>query len=49
MGKLIRQFLGVAPCKRIPVHPSAMAALTKHSEQLGTESCVVYGNVPDEA
>ena len=31
------------------VQPSAMAALTKRSQQSGTESCVGYGNVPDEA
>ena len=31
------------------VQPSAMAALTKRSQQSGTESCVVYGNVPGEA
>ena len=31
------------------VQPSAMTALATRSEQSGTESCVVYGNVPDEA
>ena len=31
------------------VQPSEMAALTKPSQQSGTESCVVYGNVPGEA
>ena len=31
------------------VQPSVMAALTKRSQQSGTESCVGYGNVPGEA
>jgi hypothetical protein len=31
------------------VQPSAMTALTKRSQQSGTESCVGYGNVFDEA
>jgi hypothetical protein len=41
--------LGGCALQAHTVQPSAMAALTKHSEQSGTESCVVYGNVPDEA
>ena len=31
------------------VQPSAMAALTKRSQQSGTESCVGYGHVPGKA
>jgi hypothetical protein len=31
------------------VQPSGMAALIKRSQQSGTESCAVYGNVLDEA
>jgi hypothetical protein len=31
------------------VQPSAMAALIKRSQQSGTESCVRYGNAPNEA
>jgi hypothetical protein len=31
------------------VQPSGMAALIKRSQQSGTESCAVYGNVRDEA
>ena len=42
-------FLGGCALQAHIVQPSAMAALTKWSQQSGTESCVVYGNVPGEA
>ena len=40
---------GVCALQAYTVQPSAMAALTKRSQQSGTESCVGYGHVPGEA
>src|SRR5215813_4915785 len=41
--------LGGCALQAHTVQPSAMAALIKRSQQSGTESCVRYGNVPNEA
>ena len=48
-GNFHEQFLGGCALQAHTVQPSAMAALIKPSQQSGTESCVVYGNVPGEA
>jgi hypothetical protein len=48
-GNLHVRFCGGCALQAHTVQPSAMAALTKRSQQSGTESCVVYGNVPGEA
>jgi hypothetical protein len=48
-GNFHEQFLGGCALQAHTVQPSAMAALTKRSQQSGTESCVGYGNVLDEA
>ena len=43
------RFLGGCALQAHIVQPSAMAALTKHSQQSGTESCVGSGNAHGEA
>jgi hypothetical protein len=42
-------FLGDCALQVHKVQLPEMAALIKRSQQSGTESCVVYGNVPGEA
>jgi hypothetical protein len=48
-GNLHVPFLGGCALQAHIVQPSAMAALTKRSQQSGTESCVGCGNAPGEA
>ena len=48
-GDLHARFGGDCALQAHTVQPSEMAALIKRSQQSGTESCAVYGNVRDEA
>ena len=48
-GNLHGGFGGGCALQAHTVQPSGMAALIKHSQPSGTKSCVVYGNVLDEA